>query len=195
MPGEKTPLVGFAGEGGPKQKDRRGITCLLIVLILLLLVFIAVAVTFITLYVINERMTTVALTATEPCITSTCISLTQEILGSIDESVHPCDDFYNFACGGWKWTHALEPGMYLPARSCSVWYSMVRFWHTNNYRIHRDICPMTDGYNCLCTVCTTLPDPLDPSHHDEKLGLAGQTSTTHDATDSLIQHSALILSW
>ena len=126
MPGEKTPLVGFAGEDGPKQKDRHGITCLLIILILLLLVFIAVAVTFITLYVISERKSTVVQAAgianeTEPCVTSTCISLTQEILGSIDEHFHPCADFYNFACGGWERTHALEPGMYLPAGSCSVW--------------------------------------------------------------------------
>ena len=51
---------------------------------------------------------------------------------------------------------------------------------------------MTDRYNCLCTVCTTLPDLLDPSHHDEKLGLAGQTSTTHGANGSLVQHSTLI---
>ena len=133
MPGEKTPLVGFAGEGGPKQKDRRGITCLLIVLILLLLVFIAVAVTFITLYVINVSRSTVVpaarIAATEPCITSTCISLTQEILGSIDENVHPCDDFYNFTCGGWKRTHVLEPGMYLPATGVAL-YGMHCVHHT-----------------------------------------------------------------
>ena len=55
-----------------------------------------------------------------------------------------------------------------------------------------DICPMTDRYNFICTVCTTLPGLLDPSHHDEKLGLGGQTSTTHGANGSLIQHSALI---
>lgn len=112
MPGEKTPLVGFAGDG-PKRKKGNGITCLLIILFVLLLVFIALSATFISLYIINSRAA-----VTEPCITSTCISLTQEILGSIDESVSPCNDFYNFACGRWERTHALEPGTRTGAALC-----------------------------------------------------------------------------
>lgn len=113
MPGEKTPLVGFAGEDNQKRKKGHGITCLLIILFVLLLIFVALSATFISLYVINSRVT-------EPCITSTCISLTQEVLGSIDESVSPCNDFYNFACGGWERTHALEPGTRKGAALCSM---------------------------------------------------------------------------
>lgn len=107
MPGEKTPLVGFAGGDNPKRKPGRGIICVVVILALLLTIFIALSVTFITLYVTNLKAA-----ANEPCITSTCISLTQEILSSIDETRSPCNDFYNFTCGRWERTHALQPGKY-----------------------------------------------------------------------------------
>lgn len=105
MPGEKTPLVGFAGGDKPAKKRGRGVCCVLIILVVLLTIFIALSVTFITLYAINLKAA-----ASEPCITATCISLTQEILSSIDETRSPCDDFYNFTCGRWERTHALQPG-------------------------------------------------------------------------------------
>lgn len=32
------------------------------------------------------------------CTTRECVELGSQILASLDESVHPCDDFYKFAC-------------------------------------------------------------------------------------------------
>ena len=141
MPGEKTPLVGFAGDDAPAKKRGRGLICVVVILVLLLIIFIALSVTFIVLYATSSK------TANElPCITSTCISLTQEILSSIDETRSPCNDFYNFTCGHWERTHALEPG------KCDGWcergsYVMVMVWtwllvsfHLatgNNYKMFR----------------------------------------------------------
>jgi len=38
------------------------------------------------------------------CMTSGCVKAASHIIESMDQTVNPCDDFYRFACGGWKET-------------------------------------------------------------------------------------------
>lgn len=45
----------------------------------------------------------------EICLTPTCVQISAAILDSIDPSVDPCDDFYQFANGGWLATHPIPP--------------------------------------------------------------------------------------
>ncbi|XP_035209108.1 membrane metallo-endopeptidase-like 1, partial [Stegodyphus dumicola] len=41
------------------------------------------------------------------CLTDQCYKDATEILSSLDEDVDPCDDFYQFACGGWLKRHTI----------------------------------------------------------------------------------------
>lgn len=44
------------------------------------------------------------------CSSRSCVLAASEIAGSLDESVNPCEDFYGFACGGWKIHNAIPSG-------------------------------------------------------------------------------------
>ncbi|XP_035232925.1 membrane metallo-endopeptidase-like 1, partial [Stegodyphus dumicola] len=41
------------------------------------------------------------------CMTPGCVKAAAEISANLDENVSPCDDFYQFACGGWIDRHSI----------------------------------------------------------------------------------------
>ncbi|XP_064461110.1 neprilysin-1-like isoform X2 [Ornithodoros turicata] len=43
------------------------------------------------------------------CVTEACVKAAASILRNMDPSVHPCADFYSYACGQWKHHHVLPP--------------------------------------------------------------------------------------
>ncbi|EIM20827.1 zincin [Wallemia mellicola CBS 633.66] len=43
------------------------------------------------------------------CTTQSCVNAASEIMDSIDDSVDPCDSFYEYANGGWLETHPIPP--------------------------------------------------------------------------------------
>ncbi|OUM61163.1 hypothetical protein PIROE2DRAFT_12878 [Piromyces sp. E2] len=47
---------------------------------------------------------------TEECKTKECYEVSKRVLASLDDSVNPCEDFYQFTCGGWIKNHPLQYG-------------------------------------------------------------------------------------
>ena len=44
------------------------------------------------------------------CTTKACVTAASSILNSLDESIDPCEDFYQYACGGWIRSHPIPSG-------------------------------------------------------------------------------------
>ncbi|XP_072030166.1 endothelin-converting enzyme homolog [Amphiura filiformis] len=44
------------------------------------------------------------------CLEPSCVISSARILQTLDTSVHPCDDFYQFSCGGWLKDHEIPGG-------------------------------------------------------------------------------------
>ena len=45
------------------------------------------------------------------CMTESCVTLAALVLDNMDRSIDPCDDFYNFTCGGWEATNIVPEGL------------------------------------------------------------------------------------
>lgn len=58
------------------------------------------------------------------CLSEPCVSVASAVLGSLDRSVDPCQDFYNFACGGWMRKNPLPEGK-------SRWGPFSNLWEHN----------------------------------------------------------------
>ena len=46
----------------------------------------------------------------EICQTVQCVETSYKILSGMNQSADPCEDFYNYACGGWIEKHHIPPG-------------------------------------------------------------------------------------
>ncbi|XP_025083321.1 endothelin-converting enzyme homolog isoform X1 [Pomacea canaliculata] len=44
------------------------------------------------------------------CLTPECVTIASSLLTTMDRSINPCDDFYEYACGGWIKTHPIPSG-------------------------------------------------------------------------------------
>ncbi|XP_037695339.1 endothelin-converting enzyme 2 isoform X3 [Choloepus didactylus] len=58
------------------------------------------------------------------CLTEACIRVTGKILESLDRGVSPCEDFYQFSCGGWIRRNPLPDGR-------SRWNTFNSLWDQN----------------------------------------------------------------
>ncbi|XP_069140555.1 endothelin-converting enzyme 1-like isoform X1 [Argopecten irradians] len=64
----------------------------------------------------------------EICETQDCIEVSSSVLTSMDRSADPCQNFYQYSCGGWEKNNPAPPG-YL------MWDRFQQLSYTNLYRI------------------------------------------------------------
>lgn len=57
-------------------------------------------------------------------MTPACVTVASAIINSMDRNVNPCDDFYEYACGGWVETNPLPDGK-------SIWGAFGKLWQEN----------------------------------------------------------------
>ena len=47
------------------------------------------------------------------CLTPECVKLSAMVLSGLDETIDPCEDFYNFSCGNWVQNTIIPDGEYI----------------------------------------------------------------------------------
>ncbi|KAL4221845.1 Membrane metallo-endopeptidase-like 1 [Mactra antiquata] len=80
-----------------KRKQKNKEKCMLFFLILFFLAIIALIVAVVVVAKKDDKDT-----ETEVCLTPGCAMAAARIIENLDTSIEPCDDFYQFACNGWK---------------------------------------------------------------------------------------------
>ena len=46
----------------------------------------------------------------QPCDDSDCLHAASSLLGAMDPTANPCEDFHQYACGGWLRETPIPPG-------------------------------------------------------------------------------------
>ncbi|CAK8671256.1 unnamed protein product [Clavelina lepadiformis] len=58
----------------------------------------------------EEQTSTIPAVLSSACITRPCVQVANRIIEDLDERVDPCEDFYQFSCGGWEKKNPLPIG-------------------------------------------------------------------------------------
>ena len=82
-----------------QEKARKKNYQIMITLLIILLVLVCIV--FITLYVSETKKRREGSSTGRYCLTPGCIDAASFMQTAMDTSVGPCDNFYQFACGGW----------------------------------------------------------------------------------------------
>jgi len=85
------------------------------VLLLVTAFFVVLSIIFIILFAVEKakvhKLSTPGKAKVQKyCGTKDCLFTSLDALKQLNQSVDPCTDFYEYACGGWKEEHALKPG-------------------------------------------------------------------------------------
>ena len=107
MDDEKHPLSEDTSKSKLSKSTKILIGCAIVIPICLFLVsLLAVIGLTVKLVTVNRS----ASPADNVCMTPSCVELASTVLKTMNPSIHPCEDFYNYSCGGWEATNVIPSG-------------------------------------------------------------------------------------
>ena len=105
MDDEKHPLATDASESKLSRSTKILIGCAIVIPICLFLISLGAVIG------LSVKLATVNRSpADNVCTTSSCVELASTVLKTMNPSIDPCKDFYNYSCGGWEATNIIPSG-------------------------------------------------------------------------------------
>lgn len=69
----------------------------------------------------------------EFCLTEACVRTAADLLSSVDRTVDPCEDFYEYACGSWVRANPIPDGK-------SMWGTFIKLDQQNQLVVKNALC-------------------------------------------------------
>jgi len=85
------------------------------------------------------------------CLTPDCIKVSASIMAAADFSVDPCEDFYQYSCGGWIKANPIPDGK-------SSWNTFKKLWQDNQNTLRNLLERNQTEMDKQCAACTKARD-------------------------------------